>query len=165
MQKYLISTEALVTLGLFAVSATFFVSALGLPGGSFDPLGPGAAPEMVAGLLMLLCAIVLGRGLLAAAGHAEVEREDAIDIVKREGEETPYRLAGFFVLLFAYLMAFELRIAHFIVLTIPFIFLATLILGGLSLKRGLIGLAVALVMSFGLFYGLTDFFVIRLPGI
>lgn len=147
--------------GLFVVSAIFLISSLGLPAGTFDPLGPGAAPEMVSGLLCLLCLVVLVRGARRAATGAENEAEVAVDIIKREGEESPYALAGFFGLLVVYLLAFQFQLGHFIAITIPFVFATVLLLGGLSLRNSLI----ALLLSVGFFYVMTDFFTIRLPGI
>lgn len=165
MMNYFQSVEAWVTTGLFAISASFLISALGLPEGTFDPLGPGAAPEMVSALLCLLCGVVLVRGVLRTARGAQVEEEAAVDIIKREGQESPVALAGFFALLVAYLLAFQWQLGHFITITIPFVFATILLLGGLSLRNGVIALLIAVGLSVGFFYVMTDFFTIRLPGI
>ena len=165
MREFLTSKETLVTAGLLIVSAVFFVSALGLPAGTFDPLGPGAAPEMVAGLLCLLCSVILARGCYRAIRGHQVQEEEALDIIKRAGKAEPLTLAGFVVLLLAYLVAFEFEAGHFIVLTIPFLFFSILLLGGLSLRIGLMAIVISLVLSFGLFLLFTRFFVINLPGI
>ncbi len=165
MRAFLTSEETLVTAGLLLASAVFFFSALGLPAGTFDPLGPGAAPEMVAGLLCLLCLTILIRGYVRTLRGHDAQGEEAIDVIKRTGKPEPVMLAGFFLLLLAYLVAFELDAGHFIVLTIPFLFFSILLLGGLSLRVGLFALAISCILSFGLFYLFTRFFVINLPGI
>lgn len=165
MQRYFLSPEALVSLGLLIVSAAFLTSSLGLPAGTFDPLGPGAAPEMVSGLLCFLCLIVLVRGARRAVHGGEDDAEGAVDIIKREGEESPAALAGFFGLLVAYLLAFQFQLGHFIAITIPFVFATVLLLGGVSLRNGMIALLLAVGLSVGFFYVMTDFFTIRLPGI
>lgn len=165
MQRYFLTPEAWVSTGLLAISATFLVSSLGLPSGTFDPLGPGAAPEMVSALLCLLCLIALVRGAMRVARGADLEDEAAVDIIKRDGEESPLTLVGFFALLLAYLLAFQWQLGHFIAITIPFVFANILLLGGLSLRNGIIALMLAVGLSVGFFYVMTDFFTIRLPGV
>ncbi len=163
--QYFQTLEAWVTAVLLVVSTAFLVSSLGLPAGTFDPLGPGAAPEMVSGLLCLLCLTVLIRGTLRAAIGVDLEEEAAVDIIKREGVESPYSLAIFFVLLLGYLLAFQWQLGHFIAITTPFFFVTILLLGGLSLRNGIIALTIATGLSVGFFYVMTGFFTIRLPGI
>lgn len=165
MWHYFVSKEALVTIGLLFVSVVFFVSALELPAGTFDPLGPGAAPEMVAFLLGVLCTVVLIRGGYDARVGTSFKQKKAIDVIEHQGEKTPSKLVVFFATIVAYIVAFEMQLGHFVTLTIPFIMISMMGLGGLSLRLGLISLVIAVVLSCGLFYVLTEFFVVRLPGI
>ena len=166
MRAYFTTSEFLVTLGLFTVSVVFLIASLQLPAGTFDPLGPGAAPEMVSALLCLLCAIVIIGGLRRhARGEVAPKELGASDIIERSGASHPKILAGFAVLLVAYLVAFELKLGHFITLTFPFVVACVLLLGGINRRTVVTGTIVGGVLSTGLFYLLTRFFVINLPGI
>ena len=165
MRDYILSFNFLVTFGLLIVGLVFFVAALQLPAGTFDPLGPGSVPEMVAAVIVILCSIVLIRGVRRRLTGNALPQGGAIDIIQRDGESHPRLLAGFAVLLVAYLAAFELRLGHFIVLTFPFVLASVLLLGGITRRTVVTGIIIATVLSVGLFYLLTKFFVINLPGI
>ncbi|MEM8540284.1 MAG: tripartite tricarboxylate transporter TctB family protein [Pseudomonadota bacterium] len=165
MLRYIYTLEAWVTIGLFSISLAFFVSAYGLPAGVFDPLGPGSVPEMVSALLCFLCLIVIVRGFTRAQSGTNPQGEDAVDIIKREGQETPYALVGFFGFLVLYLLAFQWELGHFITITVPFVFATILLLNEFTLRNGIIALVIAVGLSVGFYYVMTDFFVIRLPGI
>ena len=164
MKRYLTLPETLVTTALLIVCAIFYFEARKLPAGTFDPLGPGAAPEMVSGLLVALCLFVLIRRFRNVVLGKAFKEEAAVDAIKREGTEEKHFLAVFFVMLLAYLVAFQLELGHFIVLTIPFVFASIVFLGGTS-KRVVVTAAItSCVLSVGLFYVMTELFVIRLPG-
>ncbi len=158
------SAEFWVTLALLIASAIFLVDALQLPGGAFDPLGPGAAPEMVSGILIPLCLIVLVRAFLRSGRKAGPEPEYMVDAPVPPAAATPRALLLFFLLLVAYILAFQYEAAHFILITCVFLFLAVIALRGWSMRSGVIAGAVALGLSVFLFFALTRFFVIRLPG-
>lgn len=158
------SAEFWVTLALLIASAIFLVDALQLPGGAFDPLGPGAAPEMVSGILIPLCLIVLVRAFLRDRSKAGPAADTLIEATGSPAAATPRALLLFFVLLVAYILAFQYEAAHFILITCVFLFLAVIALRGWSLRSAVIAASVALGLSIFLFFALTRFFVIRLPG-
>ena len=164
MRRFLRSVDTWVTSLLLLVCVTFFVSARSLPEGSFDPLGPGAAPEMVAGVLAVLCGIVLLRSFLRNVAGVTPDADRPSDVLERRAEPTPGALVFFFVLLFFYILSFEYRIAHFIVATSVFVFAATLALRGWHTRTALISAVAGTTVSCLLFLVLTKFFVIRLPG-
>lgn len=164
MRSFLHSLETWVVLVLLLVSVGFYVSALSLPEGSFDPLGPGAAPEMVSLTLIVLCTIVLIRSLLRHQSGDRRNEDGPIDIIERTAEPTPKSFILFLILLFLYLMAFQLQLAHFIVVTSIFVFLAILSLHGWTPRTAIISAILGLGLSTSLFFILTKFFVIRLPG-
>ena len=93
MRRFLLSTETWVTSALMLVCLIFFISARGLPEGSFDPLGPGAAPEMVAAVLVFLCGIVLVRSFLRTRAGGVVREKGPIDVLERTAEPTPRAFA------------------------------------------------------------------------
>ena len=158
------SAEFWVTLALLIASAIFLIDALQLPGGAFDPLGPGAAPEMVSGILIPLCLIVLVRTFLRNRSEAGPEPDALNETTGSQAAATPRALLLFFILLVAYILAFQYEAAHFILITCVFLFLAVIALRGWSLRSAVIAGAVALGLSVFLFFALTRFFVIRLPG-
>ena len=164
MKHVLRSAEFGVTLALLLASVLFLVDSLKLPGGEFDPLGPGAAPEMVASVLIVLCAIVLIRSVLQGRGRDSNLPVDPPAAESAAAERTPRSLLMFFCLLVAYILAFQYEAAHFVAITIVFVFLTTVALRGWESRSALISVAVAVCLSVFLFFALTRFFVIRLPG-
>ena len=164
MKQALRSAEFGVTLALLLASVLFLVDSLRLPGGEFDPLGPGAAPEMVASVLIILCAVVLIRSVRQGRNRTVSLTSDMPETGDAAAEKTPRSLLLFFGLLAAYILAFQYEAAHFIVITIIFVLLATLALQEWSLHSALVSAAVSVSLSVFLFLVLTRFFVIRLPG-
>ena len=165
MSVLLRSAEVWVTVALLIISAIFLIDALKLPGGEFDPLGPGAAPEMVAAVLIPLCIIVLVRSVLRSRQGTATERCSETEAIGEDtGPDAPRSLFLFFALLVAYILAFQFEAAHFVLITTVFVFLATVALRGWNRRAMLISGSVALVLSVFLFLALTRFFVIRLPG-
>ncbi len=164
MKHVLRSAEFGVTLALLLASVLFLVDSLQLPGGEFDPLGPGAAPEMVASVLIVLCTIVLVRSVSRGRGRDSSFPDHPSATGIAAAERTPRSLFLFFCLLVAYILAFQYEAAHFVAITVVFVFLATLALRGWNYRSALVSAAVAVCLSVFLFFALTRFFVIRLPG-
>ena len=164
MRNFFLSRETWVTSVLMVVCAVFYIDARSLPEGSFDPLGAGAAPEMVAAALIALCAIILVRSFVRACTGRVVHERGPIDILERTSEPSPRSFIHFVVLLLLFVLAFQFEIAHFIVVTTVFVFLATLALAGWSPRAAIIAGCLGIGISVTLFLVLTKFFVIRLPG-
>ena len=164
MKRTIATAEFLVTLALLIVSVLFLFNSLQLPGGEFDPLGPGAAPEMVSSVLVFLCALVLTRTTMRTRSGNSASPESAT-AGEPAAERTPRQLLFFATLLVAYIVAFQLDSIHFILITTAFVFLATTALRGWEPRTALLSLIVALGISVFLFFALTHFFVIRLPGV
>ena len=164
MKRTIATAEFLVTLALLLVSVLFLVNSLELPGGEFDPLGPGAAPEMVSSVLVFLCLLVLARSAMRPRSH-RADRPESATAGEPAAERTPRQLLFFTALLVAYIAAFQLDSVHFILITTAFVFLATTALRGWEPRTALLAFAVALGISVFLFFTLTHFFVIRLPGV
>ena len=133
----------------------------------YDPLGPAYVPRALA----LLCAIVscpiLFQGIKKKIACARLEKT-----TEAEKEPVPYTQhpkTAFLamVLFFLYILALDTGISGFRTLTILFV----LILGGILikvsgekaiLKRIIILVIIALVLSFGLYYLFTQVFIINL---
>ena len=164
MKRTIVTAEFLVTLALLLVSVLFLVNSLQLPGGEFDPLGPGAAPEMVSSVMVFLCVLVLARFVMRPRGGS-ADWPDSATAEEPAAERTPRQLVFFAALLVAYIVAFQLDSIHFILITTAFVFLATTALRGWAPRTALLSFIVALGISVFLFFALTHFFVIRLPGV
>ena len=87
-----------------------------------------------------------------------------MDVLERTAEPTPRPFVYFFGLIFLYTLAFQFELGHFIVVTSIFVFLATIALHGWHLKTAIVSAVVGVGLSVVLFWVLTKFFVIRLPG-
>lgn len=164
MRSFWTSTETWVTTALGAVSLAFFISARRLPEGVFEPLGPGAAPEMVAGLLFSLCSIVLVRAFLRARQGSSITEASPIDTLERLNEPTPGHLGWFFGFLLIYVLVFQFELAHFIPATAVFVTLTITAMLDWNLRKLPLAAVIGTTLSVFLFFALTRFFVIRLPG-
>lgn len=165
MRAFFITIETWVSAALLLTGITFLIRAQTLPVSSFDSLGPGGAPKTVAAVLVMLCAIVLARACYrSVTGAGEISGETPVNVAKTKAQPTPGSFVLFFLILFAYILAFQLELAHFVVITSVFVLAATMALRGLDRKAALIAAVSGVVFSVFLFVILTRFFVIRLPG-
>ena len=165
MRAFFLSTETWVSAALLLTGLTFLTSTQNLPESSFDPVGPGGAPKIVAVVLVLLCVIVLARvWYRTVVGGREISGEVPVNLLKTQAQPTPGLFVLFLLILLLYILAFQLELAHFVVITSVFVLAATMALRGLSGKAALITAVSGVVFSLFLFVILTRFFVIRLPG-
>jgi len=152
-------TDIGVCLFLVVVCAAVLWESRKIPPGSFEPLGSAPLPQAVAGLVILLCLIVMGRAWLVLARRSERPREDA-------GFEPRARDAAATIGLTAlYIVAMQLRLTSFAVMTAVFLFVTIGLL--VRFERRLLPVAaiVALIAGFGCQYVFTRIFVVDLPGL
>jgi|GEM_PF-6911700 len=165
MRGFFHTIETWVSAALLLTGVTFLIGVQTLTQGSFDPVGPGGAPKTVAAVLVLLCAIVLARAWYrAVTSGREMSGETPVDVPKTHARTTPGSFVLFVLILLLYILAFQLELAHFIVITSGFVLAATMALRGWDGKAAIITVVSGVVFSVFLFVILTRFFVIRLPG-
>ena len=150
--------EIALSIFLIVLCGAFLWESLGIPPGSFEPLGSAPIPQAVATIVMLLSGLVLSKAVAALRREGGGPDEGL-----PEGAR-PVDALLFAVLTVAYVGALHFRLAGFAIATAAFLFL---IVGALErfVPRRLPAAAVlALVVGFGCEYLFTQVFVVDLPA-
>lgn len=146
-----------LALFLIVACATVLWETRDIPPGSFEPLGSAPVPQVVAGLIILLCLLVM------AAAWRRLGREmPATDV---ELALRPVDAAGILGLTVIYVGLMEGRFIDFAPLTAGFLFVAIGFLVRFRLKSLPIVALVALLTGYGCQYVFTRIFVVDLPGL
>ncbi|MEO1017343.1 MAG: tripartite tricarboxylate transporter TctB family protein [Pseudomonadota bacterium] len=146
-----------LSLFLIVACATVLWETRDIPPGTFEPLGSAPVPQTVAGLIILLCLVVMASAWRRAGkGIAAVEREFAL---------RPLDAGAILVLTIAYVGLMQVRLLDFAPLTAAFLFVAIGFLVRFRLKSLPIVALVALVTGYGCQYIFTRIFVVDLPGL
>jgi hypothetical protein len=150
-------TDIGVCLFLIVVCCAVLFEAAKLPPGSFEPMGSAPIPQATAGLIILLCLVVMAkaartmmRGQVAATSDDEPPRRmDALVI---------------FGLTVVYVLLMQLRVAGFAVMTAAFLFVAIAFLTRFAPRSLPLAALVGVVMGYGCQYIFTQVFVVDLPA-
>ena len=140
---------------LLAMSVAVYWSSLSLPPAMLEPVGPAAFPRVVASILGVLAAIVLGSALLrrASAGTDTSEMES----------RRPGLAVLTLVLSIAYIAAMEIELLGFREATVLYLLALGAVLVGFD-RRRLIPIAViAVVLGVGAHWIFTQLFYVDLP--
>jgi uncharacterized membrane protein len=149
-------TDIGVSLFLIVVCSLVLWEARKIPPGVYEPLGSGPVPRTVAGLIILLCLVVMVQALRrmarseAAAGEAEF----------------PLRYldaAGVVAVTLIYILGLALELTSFAILTTVFLTLTIGFLTRFRRRELMVALVLGLVMGFGCEYLFTQVFVVDLP--
>ena len=150
-------TDIGVSLFLIVVCSLVLWEARKIPPGVYEPLGSGPIPRTVAGLIILLCLVVMVQALRRMARGEGVATGEP---------EFPLRYldaAGVVVVTLIYILGLALELTSFAILTTVFL---TFTIGFLTRfrRRALaVALVLGLVMGFGCEYLFTQVFVVDLP--
>ncbi|WP_206454246.1 tripartite tricarboxylate transporter TctB family protein [Aurantimonas marina] len=149
----------LVSYVIFLIAAAgLYVAAIGLPVSRWEPLGAGAFPKLVMGLLAALCviAIALSARRLSRWGrpHGLAARIRAFIVA--------HRLVLLVFLAFGLYLA-GLRTLGFSIATFLFLLVAQLIVAPRDRRTIVTGLVVAVIFSFGLNWLFAEGFTVFLP--
>ncbi len=163
MHTLLRSAELCVYAVLICICGIIIVASLELPEGTFEPLGSGAVPAMIAGTIIVLCIIGLLRSIAAvvkpksAAGG--IGTGSAAGVIS-----TPGLLAVFFAAVMLYSLNIQHEAIHFVPATFLFLFLTLIALNGLAKPTAIWAFCLATGISISFFLIFTKVFVVRLPG-
>jgi hypothetical protein len=144
-----------------------YLATLNLTASTYDPLGPAFMPRTLGILITLTAIVILYHGIRKKIAITGVEESSG-----KPDEILPFTkhpliaLTGM-VLTFAYILALDLGLSGFRTLTMLYVLLLGGILikaekGGKLLKKFVVLVIIALVMSFGLFYLFTQVFTVNL---
>jgi len=151
-------TDIGVALVVIVLCCAVLWEARGLPPGSFEPLGSAPVPQAVAGLIVLLCLVVMAKAVLAIARGTTVATDEP-DFSPR----LPDALIVFgLTVLYVLVMAF--RLTGFAIVTSLFLFVAIAFLTRFERRMLPLAAAIGLVMGYGCQYVFTRVFVVDLPA-
>ena len=154
--------EIAITGLLAVISAALIWDSLDLPESLREPLGSATIPQVVCGLVIVFCAILIVRSLRIIArerGRSEAERAPETTAFRRR-----FDLAAWvFVLAVVYVALMQSRLIPSEILTPAFLGGAILILNGFRRAAILPALVIALVVGLGTNLLFTDFFYVDLP--
>ncbi|MCP4380793.1 MAG: tripartite tricarboxylate transporter TctB family protein [Hyphomicrobiales bacterium] len=144
------------SLFMILVCAIFIYESLGLPPGSFEPLGSAPVPQATAGLIILLCVIVIVSAIRGRAEAAEAEQDEAPD------DRVSALLLAAGTLL--YVVFLQYRWVGFGTLTAIYLFGIISALERFRPKAMIGAAVVGLVFGYGIQYLFTQVFVVDLPA-
>ena len=128
-----------------------------IPPGTFEPLGSGPVPRVVAGVIIVLTVYVMLRAWTTL--HAGVARKDPDAPAPRWAD-----VLVLSALTLAYALALHLRLGRFDMLSSVYLFLAIGVLVRFERRRLPVVAGVALLTGFGSQFLFTRVFVVDLPG-
>jgi len=144
------------SLAVILACAVLIYESLGLPPGSFEPLGSAPVPQATAGLIILLCAIVIA-GAIRKRGKAITAEEDEV-------KDEPVSALLLIALTLLYVLLLHFRVMGFGTLTAGYLFVVISALERFR-PRSLIGAAiVGILVGYGVQYLFTQVFVVDLPA-
>jgi len=152
-----------VSIFLIGVCALMIWDSWDIPPGSFEPLGAGPIPRMIAYTVIVICLIIISRAVFRwrRLKHDENIHQSEPPLAYRPRPKDAALVLGLTVL-YGVVMAFEL--ARFSISTTVFLFVTTSLLTRFDRRSLIIGAIIAVVMGFGCQYLFTEVFVVDLPA-
>ena len=156
------SAEIFLALLLIAVCAVVLWESRKIPPGTFEPLGSAPVPQATAGLIILLCLLVIVRAWRRTTDNDHALGDDAEPLEPRTLDA-----ALFVALTLVYVLLLQLRLAGvgFAPLTTLYLVLTIGLLTRFRWRRLPLTLLVAAAMGYGCQYLFTQVFVVDLPGV
>lgn len=149
--------DALVALALIGLCGVVLVESLSIPHSAFDALGSARVPQVTAGVIAILSAIVLWRSVsrlrVSAKAKAAASVRRRIDAVV------------VFVLSLGLVLAMQDDVTGFGMLATVYLVLAMGWLERFRLKQMPVIVGLSLIVGFGCAYVFTRIFIVNLPGL
>ncbi|MEQ8319281.1 MAG: tripartite tricarboxylate transporter TctB family protein [Rhodospirillales bacterium] len=155
------AAEVFACLMTIMLSGMMIYEASMLPPGSFDPLGSGSVPLVTSYILIFLALAVLIRGVVARRNE---EGDGYVGQRETASGLTMVRVGGFVSLTVLYVALSNLKVLHFLPMSIGFLFAALLLLNGVCRRSVLVSGVVSILIPAALFFCFTKFFTVDLPG-
>ena len=152
-------------MSLFLIGVCVFMiwDSWDIPPGSFEPLGAGPVPRMIAYTVIITCLVIMTRAIF------KWRRLKVSKSIEKSEQPLGYRprpkdaaLVLGLTVIYGIAMAFELT--RFSISTTVFLFVTISLLTNFDRRSMLIGAIIAVVMGFGCQYLFTEVFVVDLPA-
>jgi len=152
-----------VSIFLIGVCAVMIWDSWDIPPGSFEPLGAGPVPRMIAYTVIIICLIIITRAVFQCRRLKDSENSQPSEqpLTYRPRPKDAALVLGLTVI-YGIVMAFELT--RFSISTTVFLFVTISLLTRFVRRSMLIGAIIAVVMGFGCQYLFTEVFVVDLPA-
>lgn len=152
-------TEFTVAALIAGICVIFLVQAMKLPPGTFEPLGSGPVPIWTSIIVMACCGVVMIRAVLRirAAGGPGATIRDELQV------DSPGKGLILVVTTLLYVLALDLQLASFGVVTFVYLTLLIWALADFGAKTLAYAAINAAVFAFGAEYLFTNVFVVDLP--
>lgn len=141
---------------IIVICVVVIYESLDLPPGSFEPLGSAPVPQATAGLIILLCLIVIA----SAIRRRSAEPFDQEDTIPDE-PVSALLLAAATIL---YVLVLHLRLVGFGPLTAFYLFIVISALERFQPKALFAAAIIGVLFGFGIQYLFTQIFVVDLPA-
>lgn len=155
--------DIVLSVFLIVVCAAVLWESRKIPPGTFEPMGSAPVPQAVAGLIIVLCLVVILKAILQLrTGNTDDANNDEADeaLILR-----PLDAAAVLVLTIIYCLILEFRLLSFAVATILFLTVTISLLTRLQPRLLPLTIIIAVIMGYGCQYLFTQVFVVDLPGI
>jgi hypothetical protein len=137
--------DAAFGLVMLVVAGVVFASAWELPPSLFDPLGPGAFPLMVSGLLGALALVLLGRLALGlSTGRARTSIIQGLG-APQDFRARPWLAVGLYLWTCVYALVLAFAQIGFVAPTVAYLAVLGFALSGRTKREAVTALAVAVV--------------------
>ena len=151
-------------LSIFAIASVVLINTLDMADSNTDPLGPAALPKLIAALICLLSI-----PLILAPQRAKLVGGESNQNKAQDGHPTIAAMTMILVVLYVGIMS--LNFASFAAATVGFLIASMTLLvrydpatvGSTQLRRWMVTIVLALLMSFGLQFIFTKVLVVNLP--
>lgn len=149
---------------IFAIALVVFINTLDMADSNTDPLGPAALPKLIAALICLLSIPLILAPQKGKLGGGESNQNKAQDGHPRVAAMT-------IILVVLYVGIMSLNLAGFAAATVGFLIASMTLLvrydpatvGSTQLRRWIVTIVLALLMSLGLQFIFTKILVVNLP--
>lgn len=152
-----------ISIFLIGICALMIWDSWDIPAGTFEPLGAGPIPRMVAYTVIIICLIIMCRAVFRwrRLKDSENSHQSAPLLAYRPRPKDAVLVLGLTVI-YGVVMALEL--VRFSISTAVFLFVTTSLLTRFDRRSMLIGAIIAVLMGFGCQYLFTEVFVVDLPA-
>jgi hypothetical protein len=146
-----------VCLGIILFAGLLYWDSLGLRKGTYDPLGPGTMPRIVAVTTIILCLIVIAQALWALRKTMPARLAEALEF-----EPRPWLALQIFGFMVVTAIAMNLRLPFGVTASL-FMFFAIMAIRRYQLSRAPVAAILSILCGFGLTYVFGALFGVDLP--
>jgi hypothetical protein len=152
-----------LSLFLIGVCIVMIWDSWDIPPGSFEPLGAGPVPRLIAYTVIAICLVILIRAIYGLK-RLKTQKAPQSSVAALSYRPRPKDAVIVLGLTVIYVTVMAFRLSSFAVTTTIFLFITISMLMNFDRRVMLIAAAIALIMGYGCQYLFTEVFVVDLPA-